>query len=133
MGAGLTLALFAISAQATFAPDWVDYGLMPDGSMHSWNQRAVQEGAGSFTVTSRLRYSSPQPIAGTGSKYPPAKTVYTTYLLNCVQRRVQPIAASYRDASDGVILSFESPAPCMWPSPRATRSAIGSTCLYAPR
>lgn len=108
---GLTMALLATSALATFAPDWVNYGLMPDGSMHSWNQRTVQQDGGNFSVMSRLRYASPQPVPGTGSKYRPAKTAYTSYLVNCPQRLVQAVAASYRDESDGVILNVQKPGP----------------------
>ena len=102
--AGLTMALIATTALAKFAPDWVNYGLMPDGSMHSGNQRTFQQDAGNFSVISRLRYSSPQPIPGAVNKYRPAKTVYTTYLVNCPQRSVQAVA-----------------------------SAIGFTCPFAPR
>lgn len=109
---GLVMGLLATAAWSKFAPDWVDYGLMPDGSIHSWNQRTVQQEGGILTVVSRLRYTTPQTIPGTANnKYRPAKRVYTTYRVNCAQRTVQPVAASYVDESNVEIVNLSKPGP----------------------
>lgn len=88
---------------------WVDYGLMADGTMHSWSRDSViQLDTWFFEVESRARFKKPTPIPGNNS-YPPMSILYTRYRINCATGDHYPVSASYRDAGDQEIARLERP------------------------
>ena len=102
MRAGLLVAL-ALSTTSTsgfakFENPWVNFGVMLDGSLHSWNKQTVEKSGDVFIVRTRLSYPSPQQIPG---KEPGvvSKTVFTTYRIACWMNLVQAMSVSHRDTS----------------------------------
>jgi hypothetical protein len=93
------------AAAASDASDWIDYGLLPDGTMYRWTRgSATTVSPGVFDVWSRAEYAAPRPVPGDGAGQR-ASSVQVRQRVFCSTREVQALWFSYYDADGATIAS----------------------------
>ncbi len=105
--------LVLLTGSAAAEGTWIDYGLLPDGTMYQWRlDNAIKVSSSVREVWSRTTYNSPHPIPtiyGESDRY--ARHVLTTQRVSCKAQTVQVMSVSYYSMGDDedVILSNNHP------------------------
>ena len=107
------LSLSLVSFDASAAETWLDYGVMPDGSIYSWRtDLTTTVRPGVYRVWSLGLYGKPRPVPTAGTSIDSlAKSVLTTQRITCATKEIQTMKMTYFDVADQVIASNDEPQP----------------------